>query len=160
MPSGTHPTYVHCYKVHMLGLPTWEGGIFICKSISGAHDDMTYFTFYKQSPERNVLHPRWKPYPLWRSRAPGPWLGTTPRWQRSPIINQVTPGFCKNQLGFETKGRSSPRRPPRHFLTLEPAKINPGVETRIRKILFKQLWRSWRHTSPGRAWGRHVDTRA
>ena len=123
----------------MLGLPTWEGGIFICKSISGAHDDMTYFTFYKQSPERNVLHPRWKPYPLWRSRAPGPWLGTTPRWQRSPIINQVTPGFCKNQLGFETKGRSSPRRPPRHFLTLEPAKINPGVETRVRKILFKQL---------------------
>ena len=39
----------------MLGLPTWEGGMFICKSISGAHDDMTYFTFYKQSPERNVL---------------------------------------------------------------------------------------------------------
>ena len=29
--------------------------MFICKSISGAHDDMTYFTFYKQSPERNVL---------------------------------------------------------------------------------------------------------
>ena len=51
MPSGTHPTYMHCYKVHMLGLPTWEGGIFICKSISGAHDDMTYFTFYRQSPE-------------------------------------------------------------------------------------------------------------
>ena len=46
---------MHCYKVHMLGLPTWEGWIFICKSISGAHDDMTYFTFYKQSPERNVL---------------------------------------------------------------------------------------------------------
>ena len=43
---------------------------------------------------------------------------------------------AKNQLGFETKGHSSP---PRHFLTLEPAKINPGVETRIRKILFKQL---------------------
>ena len=79
----------------MLGLPTWEGWIFICKSISGAHDDMTYFTFYKQSPERNVLQPRWKPYPLWRSRAPGTLTRDHPTVAEQPDHQSSDTGFLQ-----------------------------------------------------------------